>query len=163
MGFRVPTIRQLWVIVIFQSSKYIFFHSTLVDVVNTGNMRVLAVHPLLTLLLQGLSLILTSLLPLGRYVAGRCFRRSDFRSVYARWFESLCQLEGRSTIVGNTVEDRPYSLFTAIISISLSLHLVLLAPVNSCELHNYHLVLSFLFMYSSSGLSTDVFFLIKRI
>src|SRR6218665_2833098 len=57
----------------------------------------------------------------------------------------------------------PYSLFTAIISISLSLHLVLLAPVNSCELHNYHLVLSFLFMYSSSGLSADVFFLIKRI
>ena len=57
----------------------------------------------------------------------------------------------------------PYSLFTPIISISLSVHLVLLAPVNSCELHNYHLVLSFLFMYSSSGLSTDVFFLIKRI
>src|SRR6218665_2905100 len=42
--------------------------------------------------------------------------------------------------------------------LSLSLHLVLLAPVNSCELHNYLLVLSFLFMYSSSGLSTDVFF-----
>src|SRR6218665_3663810 len=55
----------------------------------------------------------------------------------------------------------PYSLSTAIISISLSLHLVLLAPGNSCELHNYYLVLSFLFMYSSSGLSTDVFFLIK--
>jgi len=49
------------------------------------------------------------------------------------------------------------------ISISLSLHLVLLAPVNSCELQNYYLVLSSLFMYSSSGLSTDVFFLIKRI
>src|SRR6218665_453933 len=30
-------------------------------------------------------------------------------------------------------------------------------PVDSCELHNYYLVLSFLFMYSSSGLSTDVF------
>src|SRR6218665_27427 len=26
-------------------------------------------------------------------------------------------------------------------------------PVNSCELHNYYLVLSFLLMYSSSGLS----------
>src|SRR6218665_778245 len=52
---------------------------------------------------------------------------------------------------------------TAKFCFSLSLHLVLLAPVNSCELHNYHLVLSFLFMYSSSGLSTDVFFLIKRI
>src|SRR6218665_1525811 len=48
--------------------------------------------------------------------------------------------------------------WVTIISISLSLHLVLLAPVNSCELHNYHLVLSFLLMYSSSGLSTDVFF-----
>src|SRR6218665_1422003 len=32
----------------------------------------------------------------------------------------------------------PYSLSTAIISISLSLHLVLLAPINSCELHNYY-------------------------
>jgi len=30
-------------------------------------------------------------------------------------------------------------------------------------LHNYYLVLSFLLMYSSSGLSKDVFFLIKRI
>ena len=39
-----------------------------------------------------------------------------------------------------------------------SLHLVLLAAVNSCQLHNYYyLVLSFLLMYSSSGLSTDVF------
>src|SRR6218665_1325345 len=37
----------------------------------------------------------------------------------------------------------PYTLSTTIISISLSLHLVLLAPVNSCELHNYYLVLSF--------------------
>src|SRR6218665_3200505 len=37
----------------------------------------------------------------------------------------------------------PYTLSTTIISISLSLHLVLLASVNSCELHNYHLVLSF--------------------
>ena len=36
-----------------------------------------------------------------------------------------------------------------------------LAPVNSCELHNYYLVLSFLLIYSSSGLSTDVFFLIN--
>ena len=51
----------------------------------------------------------------------------------------------------------PYTLSTTIISISLSLHLVLLAPVNSCELHNYYLVLSLLLMYSSSGLSTDVF------
>ena len=51
----------------------------------------------------------------------------------------------------------PYTLSTTIISISLSLHLVLLAPVNSCELHNYYLVLSFLLTYSSSGLSTDVF------
>src|SRR6218665_1501838 len=51
----------------------------------------------------------------------------------------------------------PYTLSTTIISISLSLHPVLLAPVNSCELHNYYLALSFLLMYSSSGLSTDVF------
>src|SRR6218665_3153277 len=50
-----------------------------------------------------------------------------------------------------------YTLSTTIISISLSLHLVLLAPVNSCELHNYYLILSFLIMYSSSDLSTDVF------
>jgi len=35
--------------------------------------------------------------------------------------------------------------------------LVLLAPSNSCELHNYYLVLSFFLMYSSSGLSIDVF------
>src|SRR6218665_1674531 len=47
--------------------------------------------------------------------------------------------------------------------IGFSLYLTLLAPVNSCELHNYYLVLSFLLMYSSSGLSTDVFFLIKQI
>src|SRR6218665_1919231 len=51
----------------------------------------------------------------------------------------------------------PYTLSRTIISISLSLHPVLLSPVNSCELHNYYLVLSFLLMYSSSGLSTDVF------
>ena len=57
----------------------------------------------------------------------------------------------------------PSILSTAIISISLSLHLVLLAPVNSCELHNCYPVLSLLLMYSSSGLSTDVFSLIKRI
>src|SRR6218665_2236283 len=57
--------------------------------------------------------------------------------------------------------DNPYTLSTTIISISLSLHLVLLAPVNSCELHDYYLVLSFLLMYSSSGLSTDVFLKIK--
>src|SRR6218665_2511298 len=69
-----------------------------------------------------------------------CFLLSSLRLVFHIGFFSI-----------------PYSLFTAIISISLSLHLVLLAPVNSCELHNYHLVLSFLFMYSSSGLSTDVF------
>src|SRR6218665_3189759 len=50
-----------------------------------------------------------------------------------------------------------YTLSTTIISISLSLHLVLLAPINSCELHNHYLVLCFLLMYSSSGLSTDVF------
>src|SRR6218665_4153528 len=50
-----------------------------------------------------------------------------------------------------------YTLSTTIISIALSLHLMLLAPVNSCVLHNYYLVLSFLLMYSSSGLSTDVF------
>ena len=42
-------------------------------------------------------------------------------------------------------------------------YLYLAHLVNSCELHNYYLVLSFLLMYSSSGLSTDVFFLIKRI
>ena len=70
-----------------------------------------------------------------------CFLLSSLRLVFHIGFFSI-----------------PYSLFTAIISISLSLHLVLLAPVNSCELHNYHLVLSFLFVYSSSGLSTDVFF-----
>src|SRR6218665_1529691 len=70
-----------------------------------------------------------------------CFLLSSLRLVFHIGFFSI-----------------PYSLFTAIISISLSLHLVLLASVNSCELHNYHLVLSFLFMYSSSGLSTDVFF-----
>src|SRR6218665_238396 len=51
----------------------------------------------------------------------------------------------------------PYTLSTTIISISLSLLLVLLAPVNLCELRNYYLVLSFLLIYSSSGLSTDVF------
>jgi len=51
----------------------------------------------------------------------------------------------------------PYTLSTTITSISLYLHLVLLAPVNSCESHNYYLVLSFWLMYSSSGLSTDVF------
>src|SRR6218665_829098 len=50
----------------------------------------------------------------------------------------------------------PYILSTTIISISLFLHLVLMAPINSCELHNYYLVLSFLLVYSSSGLSTDV-------
>src|SRR6218665_1631395 len=38
-----------------------------------------------------------------------------------------------------------------------SLPLVLLTPVNSCELHNYYLVLSVLLMYSIGGLSTDVF------
>src|SRR6218665_1078385 len=70
-----------------------------------------------------------------------CFLPSSLRLVFPHRFFSI-----------------PYSPFTAIISISLSLHLVLLAPVNSCELHNYHLVLSFLSMYSSSGLSTDVFF-----
>src|SRR6218665_2185960 len=69
-----------------------------------------------------------------------CFLLSSLRLVFPHRFFSI-----------------PYSLFTAIISISLSLHLVLLAPVNSCELHNYCLVLSYLFMYSSSGLSTDVF------
>ena len=59
----------------------------------------------------------------------------------------------------------PYTLSTTIVSILLSPHLVLLAPVNSCELHNYYLALSFLLMTlcSSSGLSTDAFFLIKRI
>src|SRR6218665_2324572 len=51
-----------------------------------------------------------------------------------------------------------HTLTLTIISISLSLHLVLLDPVNSCELHNYYLVLSFLLMHSSSGLSTDAFF-----
>src|SRR6218665_2975453 len=50
-----------------------------------------------------------------------------------------------------------YTLSTTIISISLSLHLMLLAPVNSYILHNYYLVLNFLLRYSSSGLSTDVF------
>src|SRR6218665_3673736 len=81
-------------------------------------------------------------LQLGPHVCGpSCFLMSSLRLVFHIGFFSI-----------------PYSLFTAIISISLSLHLVLLAPVNSCELHNYHLVLSSLFMYSSSGLSTDVFF-----
>src|SRR6218665_3852134 len=51
----------------------------------------------------------------------------------------------------------PCTLSTTTISISFSLHLVPLAPVNPSELHNYYLVLSFLLMYSSSGLSTDVF------
>src|SRR6218665_2673482 len=37
----------------------------------------------------------------------------------------------------------PYTLSTTIISISFSLHLVLLAPINSYELHNYYLVLTF--------------------
>src|SRR6218665_1042068 len=46
----------------------------------------------------------------------------------------------------------PYTLSTTIISISLSLHLVLMAPVNS-----YYLVLSFLLMYSSGGLSIDIY------
>src|SRR6218665_2334754 len=56
-----------------------------------------------------------------------------------------------------------HSFHNNYLNLALSLHLVLLAPVNSCELHNYYLVLSFLLMYSSSSLSTDVFFLIKRI
>src|SRR6218665_1678334 len=56
-----------------------------------------------------------------------------------------------------TIFSIPYTLSTTIISISLSLHLVLLAPINSCELHNYYLVLSFLLMYSSSSLSIYVF------
>src|SRR6218665_2567976 len=55
-----------------------------------------------------------------------CFLPSSLRLVFPHRFFSI-----------------PCSPFTAIISISLSLHLVLLAPVNSCELHNYHLVLSF--------------------
>src|SRR6218665_1400472 len=50
-----------------------------------------------------------------------------------------------------------YILSTTIISISLSLQVVLLAPINSCSLLKY-LVLSFLLMNSSSGLSTGVFF-----
>src|SRR6218665_3650428 len=55
--------------------------------------------------------------------------------------------------------NKTYTLFTTIISIllSLSLDLMPLAPVNSCELDNYYLILRFLFIYSSSGLSTDVF------
>src|SRR6218665_204167 len=38
-----------------------------------------------------------------------------------------------------------------------SLYLVFLATVNSCELQNSYLVLNFFLMYSSSGLSNDVF------
>src|SRR6218665_10039 len=60
--------------------------------------------------------------------------------------------------IGSSLYTVPYTLSTTIISLSLFLHLVLLAPVNSCELHNNnYLVLSFLLMYSSSGLSTDGF------
>src|SRR6218665_609611 len=58
----------------------------------------------------------------------------------------------------------PYNSFNNnYLNLALSSSIVLLAPVNSCELHNYYLVLSLLVMYSSSGLSTDVCFLIKRI
>src|SRR6218665_860930 len=41
-----------------------------------------------------------------------------------------------------------HSFHNNYLNLALCLHLVLLAPVNSCELHNYYLVLSFLFMYS---------------
>src|SRR6218665_1501596 len=40
------------------------------------------------------------------------------------------------------------TLFPQQLSQSRSLFIVLLAPVNSCELHNYYLVLSFFLMYS---------------
>ena|SRR6218665_876203 len=48
-------------------------------------------------------------------------------------------------------------LSSAISSISLSLNLVLVAPINSCSLHINYLVLSFLLTYSNSRLSTDGF------